>query len=42
MNAGVADRAALLVQHAVVPAAKEQYEEWITAVTLECQRFAGF
>src|SRR5450830_115022 len=42
MSAGVADKAALLVQHAVAPAAREQYEAWVAAVTLECQRFAGF
>ncbi len=42
MSAGVADQAALLVQHAVRPAARARYEDWIATVTLECQSFAGF
>lgn len=42
MSGGVADRAALLVRHAVRPAARQKYEDWIANVTRECQRFAGF
>ncbi len=40
--AGAADRAALLVQHEVRPAARERYEAWVAAVTRACQRFEGF
>ncbi|KQV91127.1 hypothetical protein ASD15_03490 [Massilia sp. Root351] len=42
MKDSVADRAALLVRHAVRPAARGRYEAWITEVTSECRRFAGF
>lgn len=42
MNENAADQATLLVQHAVAPSDRAQYEAWIAAVTLECQRFAGF
>ncbi|MQA22454.1 antibiotic biosynthesis monooxygenase [Rugamonas rivuli] len=42
MSQGAADQAALLVQHAVAPAARTQYEAWVANVTLECQRYTGF
>lgn len=45
MNAATADaaeRAALLVQHAVAPAARGRYEAWLAEVTRECRRFDGF
>lgn len=42
MSEGAADQATLLVQHAVGPGDRVRYEAWIAAVTLECQRFAGF
>lgn len=42
MSDSVADRAALLVRHAVRPAARARYEAWIGEVARECRRFAGF